>query len=400
MSHIISFKIEGLAGRKESVEIVLKRHTNILFGLNGSGKTSLLKILHAAMDNDTEILDSVPFVSAEVQIYSQAWDKVFTRTIKKTRSRQAIQPSRGRTKAGSIVISKEVMWADVLASEVEMEWSTKPATPKDAKHTRWLHQYLPTSRLHISDKNFHGSTKDYFASKRPWLTEEELDSVFASSVKHLWSQYSAHVLGAVRTAQEQGLASILQAVLSPQRQSTINKRRTSKLTSSTAYDRVHSFMERQNSSAILGSRKSFEARYSENPTLQDVVQDIDLIEDRITEAMASRDKLQSLITKMFRENKEISFTDESINIKTSSGEKIGLESLSSGEKHLLRIFVESLLVGDSSFMVDEPEISMHIDWQKDLIGSLNALNPEAQLIFATHSPEIMADVPDDNIFRI
>ena len=98
---------------------------------------------------------------------------------------------------------------------------------------------------------------------------------------------------------------------------------------------------------------------------------------------------------MFTANKEIRFADESIEVKTPSGEKIGLASLSSGEKHLLRILVTALLlVGESSLMIDEPEISMHVDWQKALIRSLRTLNSNTQLIFATHSPEIMADVPD------
>ena len=43
---------------------------------------------------------------------------------------------------------------------------------------------------------------------------------------------------------------------------------------------------------------------------------------------------------------------------------------------------------------------MHIDWQHKLLSSLQQLNPSMQLIAATHSPEIMADLPDDKIFRI
>jgi len=87
-------------------------------------------------------------------------------------------------------------------------------------------------------------------------------------------------------------------------------------------------------------------------------------------------------------------------VTSHSGKNIGLASLSSGEKHLLRILVEALLIGESSLIVDEPEISMHVDWQKQLIHSLRALNQTAQFIFATHSPEVLADVPDEKIFRI
>jgi len=43
---------------------------------------------------------------------------------------------------------------------------------------------------------------------------------------------------------------------------------------------------------------------------------------------------------------------------------------------------------------------MHIDWQHRLLSSLQQLNPAMQLVAATHSPEIMADLPDDKIFRL
>jgi recombinational DNA repair ATPase RecF len=49
MAHITEFTVEGLAGRAEPYSHQLDRHVNVFFGLNGSGKTSLLKLLHAAM---------------------------------------------------------------------------------------------------------------------------------------------------------------------------------------------------------------------------------------------------------------------------------------------------------------------------------------------------------------
>ena len=397
MSHIVSFRIDGLAGREEPLELELNRDTNIFFGLNGSGKTSLLKILHAAMSNKTQNLRSVPFTEAEVSIYSLHWKKVFTRSIKKPK------PSRNARRATRRVVHREVAIRDevVLFEEPprddDLVWSCSPSTPKEASSTHWAHEYLPTTRLHISDEPYMPYL-EHLRPERPWLTEEQLDSFFARSVEHLWSRYSAQVLGAVRTAQEQGLASILRAVLSTA--NARRRRRKSKLTPTTAYARVQNFLKRQGSVSILGTQAAFEKRYIADAILQDVVRDIDSVEDKIEAAMTSRNQLQELITRMFTGNKEIRFTDESIEVHTSSGDKIGLASLSSGEKHLLRILVQALLVGESSMMIDEPELSMHVDWQKDLIHSLRALNRNAQLIFATHSPEIMADVPDDKIFRI
>ncbi|MFA4920107.1 MAG: AAA family ATPase [Thermodesulfovibrionales bacterium] len=400
MSHIVSFRVEGLTGRKKPLELELNRDTNIFFGLNGSGKTSLLKIFHAAMANNTKILAAVPFTAAEVSIYSMTWKKVFTRSIKKIGVARDTGSRGRRVIHRELTIGREVVTAEEeIRPEEGLTWTCTPATPKEASSSRWAHEYLPTSRLHVSDEDeLYGLPIEYTRQNRPWLTEEQLDSFFARSVEQLWSRYSAQVLGAVRKAQEQGLASILRAVLSPE--SASGRRRTSKLTVATAYERVENFLKRQGSASILGTQAAFEKRYAADATLQDVVQDIDLVEDKIKDAMTSRNTLQELITRMFSGNKKICFTDESIEVNIPSGEKIGLASLSSGEKHLLLIFVQSLLVGESSMMIDEPEISMHVDWQKDLIRSVRALNPEAQLIFATHSPEIMADIPDDKIFRI
>ncbi len=83
MSHVLEFQIEGLAGRGDVTAIKLNRDLNIFFGFNGSGKTSLLKILHSAMLADASLLRSVPFRAAEVKIYSKTYNCVIKRSIQK-----------------------------------------------------------------------------------------------------------------------------------------------------------------------------------------------------------------------------------------------------------------------------------------------------------------------------
>lgn len=74
----------------------------------------------------------------------------------------------------------------------------------------------------------------------------------------------------------------------------------------------------------------------------------------------------------------------------SSGKETSLFKLSSGEKQLLILLIEALLQRESNciFLADEPEISLHIEWQREIIESVLSLNPNAQIIIATHSPEI------------
>ena len=48
------------------------------------------------------------------------------------------------------------------------------------------------------------------------------------------------------------------------------------------------------------------------------------------------------------------------------------------------------MAGNSLITLDEPELSLHIGWQQKLLDAMYRLNPNAQLIVATHSPEIAA----------
>lgn len=72
---------------------------------------------------------------------------------------------------------------------------------------------------------------------------------------------------------------------------------------------------------------------------------------------------------------------------------LSIQYLSSGERQLL-IFFANLIFGvkditSGIFVVDEPELSLHLSWQKIFVSKTLELNSNVQLIFATHSPEII-----------
>lgn len=84
-----------------------------------------------------------------------------------------------------------------------------------------------------------------------------------------------------------------------------------------------------------------------------------------------------------------------VQIGTGKEKALDVKSLSSGEKQLLILLTETLLQQSQPyiFIADEPELSLHIEWQRNLINSIRNLNPHAQIIFATHAPEIAANHP-------
>jgi predicted ATP-binding protein involved in virulence len=69
----------------------------------------------------------------------------------------------------------------------------------------------------------------------------------------------------------------------------------------------------------------------------------------------------------------------------------GLKELASGERQVIIVltYLAFLTGEDAIFIVDEPELSLHLRWQGYLVEALNRLRPETcQIIIATHAPEI------------
>ena len=94
-------------------------------------------------------------------------------------------------------------------------------------------------------------------------------------------------------------------------------------------------------------------------------------------------------------NKTISYTVKTgfiINQKITE-DKIEFRDLSSGEKQLVLLFCNIILASAkaSIFIIDEPEISLNIKWQRSLLDTLLNLvsKNHVQFIIATHSIELL-----------
>ena len=104
-------------------------------------------------------------------------------------------------------------------------------------------------------------------------------------------------------------------------------------------------------------------------------------------------RFQDMVDELF------SYTRKTIDRKSNDivfyqdGERLLPYKLSSGEKQMLVILL-TVLVRDGGHCVlfmDEPEASLHIEWQQKLIGMIRALNPNLQLILTTHSPALIME---------
>jgi predicted ATPase len=417
MSHLIDAEILGLAGKTSPTRISFDRHINIFYGLNGSGKTSLLKILHSAMTGNAQSLQNVAFTRATVRIQSVSREAIHERTIDKAAVVDTAQTPRKAPsvrRPGALVLAAgrqpDLAWTEPVQQDREPTYgAVVPSLLGDDKSRleSFDHRYLPTTRLYVSapvaqPSPFEASLWSLFAARSDLgpgtpLTEEVLDKSFAEALERLWGAYTSEVGRSVRAAQAKGLANILKAVMSG---ATSTPRKRPRLDLERAYESVRQFLERQGSPDVLGTFAKFSERYDTDSSLQAVVHDIYSVEQEIDAATEPQQRLERLIHRLYSGNKRVIFTEKSIIVESGTGERIGLESLSSGEKQLIRMFVECLSGGPNSILIDEPEISVHIDWQRELMAILQSLNQGAQFVVATHSPEIMAEIPDERLFSL
>jgi len=116
-------------------------------------------------------------------------------------------------------------------------------------------------------------------------------------------------------------------------------------------------------------------------------------QEKVLNIKKQQEKFLEVIDNLFKD------TDKKINrekneiVFLNGTDEITAYQLSSGEKQILVILL-TVLVQDnkpSIIFMDEPEISLHFDWQKKLIKYIREINPNAQIILATHSPAIIME---------
>jgi len=102
-------------------------------------------------------------------------------------------------------------------------------------------------------------------------------------------------------------------------------------------------------------------------------------------------KFQDMIDSLFAETgKKIVRTENEIRFE-QIGETLVPYQLSSGEKQMLAILLTVLVEDNLPYVLfmDEPEVSLHIEWQQKLIENIMTLNPNVQIILTTHSPAVI-----------
>ena len=113
--------------------------------------------------------------------------------------------------------------------------------------------------------------------------------------------------------------------------------------------------------------------------------------EEATEASAYKTMFLDLVDELFSETgKRIDRTSNELSF-LQFGEQLSPYKLSSGEKQMLIILLTALTQDRQPYVLfmDEPEASLHFEWQKRLIDMVIQLNPNVQIILTTHSPAVV-----------
>jgi len=121
-------------------------------------------------------------------------------------------------------------------------------------------------------------------------------------------------------------------------------------------------------------------------------------QEKIAELRAPIKRLEKITSNFLKEGKkQIQVAEDGeIKVKLSNGKLSNVFELSSGEKQIIIMIAHLIFEEDQKpsgvFIIDEPELSLHIAWQEIFVDSITEASPKTQFILATHSPSIISKV--------
>lgn len=413
-----SVLIEGLWGRAAPIRIKLDQNFNFLIGQNGTGKTTVINLIAAALAADFERLDKIQFSRILITLKESRNPKKPSIEINKTAKKEVPYYDIQYRIKSSAKDEAKVFDLDALAEEQYFRGVPPRILRERFYRERFLdiQQQLKTmiSLCWLSVHRHNEDTRHADERKNIPAVDQKLSSLNNSFVKY-FSQLSRNYSEQAKEFQKKSFLSLLTSegetalidfstkldiesekealekafeVLGVERNKFSSRLDTHFKRFSDAIKKYH-----ETSSISTGQ---FAAIYNAWKTHALIGHYKDLERDR-QEIFKPRDSFLSVINELFDGRKIASISQRNeIVIETKDSRPIPLEELSSGEKQLLIILGEALLQEGESvvYIADEPELSLHIKWQEGLTKAISKLNPNAQIIFATHSPDIVSTNTD------
>lgn len=441
-----------------TIDVEFFDELTFLTGLNGSGKTSALRLLMALLTPNISDLASIDFAYAKVTIRDGG--KESTVSAKKTRP--------GLTLSISSIKEKLVISNSKLEYFLDANRPNELRSPVDGG---WLRHSVFQRIKAVSTPMFLGLDRRFFP---PGVTNEEMEKdprrgilvrrfrdkdihsrgsplAALAEVNFLVNSKMQEVRAAQEILDERLRAEFFakafeykpsdwmgKPVLAPSRQEIeVYRKQLTNIEKAAEglkipvpeiqaalthfFERMSSVVQSLEKSAVVVKKHENKSNIKSPP--QPFVPDKNYLEwiinkpqaDRILEHLklldeyiAKRNVLRDPITRFVSlVNSFLSQTRKTVSVESSGrlnvtvlGSKVRrhISALSSGERQLLvmlaHLSLNPSLAVSGVFIVDEPELSLHLDWQEKFVDAIREANSKVQLILATHSPAIILDRAD------
>ncbi|HLO85713.1 MAG TPA: AAA family ATPase [Nostocaceae cyanobacterium] len=430
---IKQISVTGLFGMFDHViPLNMEDRITIIYGLNGIGKTAILRLLNGFFNSRYSELRSIPFKDFEIdfdngnhirvsknfkqnleedigdkrQYYltfffrKDVKSKVQSFTLNKLDSKvipdfpvgmlDAIIP---RLERASATKWRYLPTGELLSFEdvVERFSNFLPEGLRFQKQPEWLEniqkvvslRFIESQRLLNISKNNNSQTDHTRTSMKPSVNtyaDELAKSIQIKLTEYGTLSQSLDRTFPVRVVQQQSSVDMTDEQLRQKLYELEEKRLDLINTGLLDKDENPNFQIQE---TINESTKKVLSVY-----IEDVEKKLSIFND-----LAQRiEVLKKIINQRFS-HKEINISKEKGFTFTCHNHSLSPDNLSSGEQHELIIFYELLFkVKPNSFiLIDEPEISLHVEWQVQFLKDLQEITQIAgiDVLMATHSPDII-----------
>ncbi|MGL3805638.1 AAA family ATPase [Paeniglutamicibacter sp. R2-26] len=381
---ISSIEIDGLTGRRKKFKASFDDNINVIWGSNGSGKTTVLKIIHSAMTGETAPLLRLSFTSAKVEFTDGRGRRIIRTLSRRESHRAALFDFTDSPVFENFTRDPDLERYELIEDARTLRWHSDGGIDEEGYLS---HRYLPISRI-FDFRNRQGRRNR--GGLGEVLDEVEYDRVFAEQIQSLWSEFRSMALSHTRFAQQDAINRILGAVLAGD-DGRVAESETAQVPIEDARRLVEEFFRANRSLGRHVKVDKVISDYEVNPLMNRVVRTVSEVQKQIEFELAPEKRFTEVLNELYAPNKAVD-TSGPRRLSVTLGRTkrpIPIEGLSSGEKQVMRILLETLVAGSSPVIVDEPEISLHVDWHGYLLEKMHYINPDAQLVIASHSPEIV-----------
>lgn len=355
---IKNFEVTGLMGRPSELKLNFNNDINIITGRNGSGKTSILKLMwYIISGNILKALNEVNFKKATV---TTDFYQCTVHRISKNTCKVEVKTEKGTQ-----------IFEDVL-DEYDEIVETAEDQANEIITRLGSSIFFPTFRRIEG-----GFTLEEQSHRFSSFTASSIEDALESLSKRLSNKRHTFV-----------------AALSTSDISSLLSKQYTDLSDS------NNKIQKQTTQLIIDKIKKFK-KGEEQEGLKTAITLIDDIKSEIESMDSKRDDIMKPL---------LTFRDLAIRLLNHSGINLGQnfsfgdaahainsDYLSAGEKQLLSFIAYNAFNENSVIFIDEPELSLHVDWQRQLFGILTTQQKNNQFIFATHSPFIYSKYPEKEI---